>query len=108
MSPGTRRRVFELIAPDFVKSLNFYTQATGFSQPYGRPGESSACLDHDGAELKIVECSVAAKRDWAAEKRSCPYGWGINLAIEVEDIDALHAPCARNGDGIFLEMEEKC
>jgi len=36
-----------------------------------------------------------------------PFGRGMNLEIEVEDVEALHASCVRRRARIFLAMEEK-
>ena len=44
---------------------------------------------------------------WIAGELVQPFGRGMNLEIEVEDVEALHASCVGHGARIFLDMEEK-
>jgi catechol 2,3-dioxygenase-like lactoylglutathione lyase family enzyme len=97
----------ELIVSDFVQSLKFYMEVLGFKQLYDRPEEAFAYLDRDGAQIMIVQHDAEDERSWIAAELAQPYGRGMNLEIEVEDVDALHASCVRHGARIFLALEEK-
>jgi catechol 2,3-dioxygenase-like lactoylglutathione lyase family enzyme len=97
----------ELIVSDFVQSLKFYMEVLGFKQFYDRPEEAFAYLDRDGAQIMIVQHDAEDERSWIAAELAQPYGRGMNLEIEVEDVDALHASCVRHGARIFLALEEK-
>ena len=97
----------ELIVSDFARSLKFYTEVLGFKQLYDRPEEDFAYLDRDGAQIMIDQRSSDGERDWVPADLEYPYGRGMNLEIEVEDVGALHDCCVRDGARIFLAMEEK-
>ncbi len=97
----------ELIVSDFVRSLRFYTEVIGFKQLYGRPGEGFAYLDRDGAQIMIDQFYPDDARSWVTAELAYPFGRGINLEMEVEDVDGLHDSCVRDGARIFLPMEEK-
>jgi len=36
-----------------------------------------------------------------------PYGRGINLQIEVTDVEVMHAAVQKNGSPLFLPIEER-
>ena len=97
----------ELLVSNFVQSLKFYTEVLGFKQLYDRPEEAFAYLDRDGAQIMIVQHVAEDERSWTAAELAQPYGRGMNLEIEVMDVDALHESCVHDGARIFLAMEEK-
>jgi catechol 2,3-dioxygenase-like lactoylglutathione lyase family enzyme len=97
----------ELIVSDFARSLKFYTKVLGFKQLYDRPEEEFAYLNRNGAQIMIAQHDTEDERSWIAAELAQPYGRGMNLEIEVEDVDALHASCVHYGARIFLAMEEK-
>jgi catechol 2,3-dioxygenase-like lactoylglutathione lyase family enzyme len=97
----------ELLVSDFVQSLKFYKEALGFKQLYDRPEEAFAYLDRNGAQIMIVQHDAGDERSWIAADLAQPYGRGMNLEIEVEDVEALQVSCVRHGARIFLPMEEK-
>ena len=97
----------ELLVSDFAQSLRFYKEVLGFKQLYDRPEEAFAYLDQDGAQIMIVQHEVGDERSWIAGELVQPFGRGMNLEIEVEDVEALQASCLRHGARIFLDMEEK-
>jgi len=99
--------VVELLVSDFVQSLRFYTEVLGFKQLYDRPEEAFAYLDRDGAQIMIVQHEPRDERSWIAGDLVQPFGRGMNLEIEVEDVEALHVSCLRHEVRIFLDMEEK-
>ena len=92
----------ELIVSDFARSFKFYTQVIGFQQLYGRPEDGFAFLDRNGAQLMIDQRSPTPERDWVAAALEYPFGRGMNLEIEVEDANALHANCLLQGAKIFF------
>jgi catechol 2,3-dioxygenase-like lactoylglutathione lyase family enzyme len=102
-----QKLVPELIVSDFERSFKFYTQVIGFKQLYGRPEEGFAFLDRNGAQLMIDQRSTTPERDWVAAPLEYPFGRGMNLEIDVEDADALHAHCLLHKAKIFLDIEEK-
>ena len=79
--------VQELYCSDFEHSLRFYVELLGFRILYSRPDEKFAYLDREGAELMIEQ---PIDRSWLTGELTQPFGRGINLQIQVSEIDALH------------------
>jgi catechol 2,3-dioxygenase-like lactoylglutathione lyase family enzyme len=94
----------ELYCSDFEHSLRFYVELLGFRILYSRPEEKFAYLDREGAELMIEQ---PIDRSWLTGELTQPFGRGINLQIQVSEIDALHDKCRAERVPIFLGPEEK-
>jgi catechol 2,3-dioxygenase-like lactoylglutathione lyase family enzyme len=98
------RLVPELVCADFERSLRFYTEVVGFSVLYARPDERFAYLDREGAQLMIEQPTA---RSFVAGELEYPYGRGINLQIEVSDVQALYARALAAGSTIYLPLEDR-
>jgi catechol 2,3-dioxygenase-like lactoylglutathione lyase family enzyme len=94
----------ELVCSDLERSLRFYTDVLGFSVLYARPEERFAYLDRDGAQLMIEQ---PTERAFVAGELAYPYGRGINLQIEVSDVDALYARVTADGSVVYLQVEDR-
>lgn len=92
----------ELLVSDFAASLDFYVRVIGFAVRYDRPEEQFAYLDLDGAELMIEQETDF----WLTAARERPYGRGINLQIEVGDLDGIIARLQAAGISLFRPVEE--
>ena len=101
---GLAKLVPELICSDLTRSLRFYTELAGFRVLYERAEERFAFLDREGAQLMLEQ---PTGRAFLAAELAHPYGRGMNLQIEVRDLDALHARIAASGARIHLPLEEK-
>lgn len=101
------RLVPELLVSNFERSLAFYTGLLGFRPLYTRPEEAFAFLDRDGAQIMIEQYRPGDERSWVAGPLEPPFGRGMNLEIEVADVDALHASCAGHGATLFVDIEER-
>lgn len=95
----------ELICSDLQVSLAFYTGLLGFHVVYGRPDERFAFLEREGVEI-MLEQPLAQDRLWPSAELVYPFGRGINLQIEVADIDALHAAVSAAGTPFHLVLED--
>jgi catechol 2,3-dioxygenase-like lactoylglutathione lyase family enzyme len=95
----------ELKVTNFRKSLYFYTQLLGFAVLYDRPEEDFAMLFLNGARLMIE--GLEKSRTWMVGDLEKPFGRGLNLQIEVSDVDALYNSIIGANYPIYLEMEEK-
>ena len=100
------RLVPELTVSDIRRALDFYTGLIGFRILYDRPEQRFAYLDLEGAELMLEEFSEGP-RDWRTGPLENPFGRGMNLQIEVRDVDALHARLTAAHWPIFWPMEER-
>ena len=74
----------------------------GFRVRYDRPAEKFAYLDLGGAELMIEQETDF----WATAPRERPYGRGINLQIEVDDLAPILARLKAAGIPLFRPVEE--
>ncbi len=100
----TAKVVPELFSSDIGRSLQFYTSLLGFAILYERPEERFAYLDRDGAQFMIEQ---PTDRSWLAGSMDYPFGRGINLQIEVADVDALCRAVQAAAHPVFLPMEDR-
>ena len=106
MSTGLQKVVPELLCTDFSASLRFYVDVCGFHVRYQRPEELFAHLDLDGAEL-MLEQVTASDRSFVTAPLERPFGRGMNLQIEVADVDALYRRLEQASAPVILAMEER-
>lgn len=92
----------ELLVSDFAASRDFYVRVIGFALRYDRPAEKFAYLDLDGAELMIEQETDF----WLTAPREKPYGRGINLQIEVANLDGIVARLLAAGIPLFRPVED--
>jgi uncharacterized glyoxalase superfamily protein PhnB len=71
---------------------------------YARPEERFAYLDREGAQLMIEQ---PTGRSFVDGTLAHPYGRGINLQIEVADVQQLYARVRDAGVSLFLALEDK-
>ncbi len=96
----------ELKVSNFQKSLTFYTKLAEFEISYDREEEEFAMLGKDGSQI-MIEALTAKSRNFEVGPLTYPFGRGINLQIQVSDVDTLYENFKKNNYPIFLEMEEK-
>lgn len=96
----------ELVCSDFPRSLAFYCDICGFRIRYDRPEDRFAYIERDGAEL-MLEQVTDGPRSFVAAPLEAPFGRGMNLQIEVADVDSIHARAVAAGARVFLPMEER-
>jgi catechol 2,3-dioxygenase-like lactoylglutathione lyase family enzyme len=96
----------ELLCSDFDRSLAFYRDVCGFHMRYERPEDRFAYLEREGAEL-MLEQLTDGPRSFLAGPLEQPFGRGMNLQIEVADVDQLHASVIAAGHRVLLSLEER-
>ncbi|MEW1840595.1 VOC family protein [Nonomuraea angiospora] len=99
------RLVPELICSDIQASLAFY-RLLGFKIRYERPQERFAYLERDGADL-MLEQPLSQDRLYPRAELDHPYGRGINLTVEVDDVDEVHTTLLAAGCEMWLPLEER-
>jgi catechol 2,3-dioxygenase-like lactoylglutathione lyase family enzyme len=103
----TRPRIVpELYCSDFARSLVFFTELLGFAVRYARVEERFAYLDLAGAEL-MIEQAISSDRMIVAGELVAPFGRGVNLQIDVDDVDALYARVQAAEAPVFWPLEER-
>ena len=85
-----RKLVFNKLIPELSvsnihKSKEFYL-SLGFSVLYERVEDKFCFLELDGNQIMIEEVN----EHWNTGKLEYPYGRGINISMEVEDIDKIY------------------
>ncbi len=106
---GYPKLVPELYCSDLSASLAFYVDLIGFKIMYDRPEDGFAYLDYDGAHLMLEETpeGSTSDRSWWTAKPEKPYGRGINLQIEVSDVDVLYIAVNQVAHPLFRPMEDR-
>ncbi len=96
----------ELIVTDLDASLRFYQDLLGFAIDYERPQERFVYLNGHGAAV-MLEQPLSRDRLWPKAELVYPFGRGINLEINVTDVNTLHANVQTADVDVFLPIEEK-
>ena len=90
----------ELSVSDIHKSKEFYL-SIGFSIVYERSEDKFCFLELDGNQLMIEEVN----NHWNTGELEYPYGRGINISMEVNDIDKIYDLVQKNYYPIFRDMQ---
>jgi len=75
----------ELSVSNLNKSLEFYTKILGFKIEYQREESKFAFLSIQGSQIMIQENN----ENWSTGKLEYPFGRGVNLSIDVNDVDRI-------------------
>lgn len=76
------RLIPELSVSNFESSLAFYTEVLPFVVNFQRPEHRFAFLSLQGSQIMIEQ----QNGHWDTASLEYPYGRGINLAIQVDDM----------------------
>ena len=90
----------ELSVTDISKSLKFY-QKLGFQVKYQREESKFYFLELEENQLMIEEVN----NNWNTGELEYPYGRGINISMEVNDIDKIYDLVQKNHYPIFRDMQ---
>ena len=101
-----KKLIPELKVSNFKKSLLFYTKLAEFTILYDRLEEEFAMLSKEGSQI-MIESLTSTSRNFEVGPLTYPFGRGINLQIQVSDVNALYENFKKNNYPIFLEIEEK-
>lgn len=105
----------ELYVSDLATSLEFYVGLLGFRVEYERPEERFAALSLGTAHLMLEEAPALRRAtpdefqqgQWRTADLEKPFGRGLNLEIEVRDIQAIHSRIAARGHSLLLQLHDK-
>jgi catechol 2,3-dioxygenase-like lactoylglutathione lyase family enzyme len=96
----------EFDVSDLDLSLAAYIEILGFQVRFLRPEERFAYLVREGAHLMLEEFAGPGRRFHSAPLEP-PFGRGMNLQIEVSDVDALYSTVEASGLRILIPLEER-
>ena len=90
----------ELSVTNITFSTKFYV-LLGFNVKYERKENKFVFLEYENNQIMIEEVN----NNWSVGKLSYPFGNGINLSMEVSDIDALYEKVKKLDIPIFRELK---
>lgn len=90
----------ELSVSDINKSKDFYL-SLGFSVVYERVDDKFCFLELDGNQIMIEEVN----ENWNVGELEYPFGRGINISMEVADIDKLYGFVKEKQYPVFRDMQ---
>ena len=96
----------ELDVSDLDHSLSVYVGVLGFRCRITRPEERFAYLVREGAHLMLEEAAGPGRRFHTAPLER-PFGRGMNLQIQVSDVNALYSSVQRAGLNVVIPLEER-
>jgi catechol 2,3-dioxygenase-like lactoylglutathione lyase family enzyme len=96
----------ELDVADLARSVSFYVDVLGFSVHFERPEERFAYLTRGPVHLMLEQADGPGRR-FRTAPLEYPFGRGMNLQIEVPDVDHVHAQASRAGAAIDIPLEER-
>ena len=94
----------ELYVIDFEKSLTFYRDILDFKVEYARENPKFAFLSYQGSQLMIQE--EDDDEEWHNGKPEYPYGRGMNLEIETNEIDEMIKRLKKNNYSLKRGLKE--
>jgi catechol 2,3-dioxygenase-like lactoylglutathione lyase family enzyme len=100
------RLIPEFDVEELDRSLRFYRDVVGCRVLFERPEERFAFLDLEGAQFMLEEAAGPGRR-FRTAPLEYPFGRGINIQIQVSDVDALYKRCLRSGLPIAIPLEER-
>lgn len=92
----------EISVSDFERSLRFYRDILGFRIEYERKESEFAMLSLQGSQIMIEKMND----NWKTAELEYPFGRGINLQIEVDDIKKVLNNIRKNNYPIFTELQD--
>lgn len=90
----------ELSVTDINKSKEFYL-SIGFEIKYERPENKFAFLQLEQIQLMIEQING----NWSVGEMKYPFGNGINLSMQVSDVEAKYKELKAKGVKMFRELE---
>ncbi|CRH37163.1 Uncharacterized protein BN1183_CQ_00450 [Pantoea ananatis] len=95
----------ELAVTDFAASWAFYVEAIGFKVRIRRENPDLAYLCYGQVQLMIEQVHDGG---WLTAEMAYPLGRGINLQIDVPDIETLYSRLLRLSTPLFRPLRENC
>jgi len=105
----------ELYVTHLPTSIGFYVELLGFRVEYERPEDRFVALSLEGAHLMLEEAPSLHRAseeqfrrgEWRTAELERPFGRGLNLEIEVVDIQAIEARILARGHPLLRELHER-
>ena len=95
----------EFAIQDLDKSIHFYESILGFNIEYKREDEGFAFLSNQGSQIMLDQMNKG--RDWKTGEMEVPFGRGINIQMDVTNLQEVLDSLSENSIDLFMEPEEK-
>lgn len=96
--PYWNATVPELSVTNFERSLHFYNALCGFAVRFQRADPAFAYLELGQVQLMIEACHAGG---WYTGELVAPLGRGVNLQLEVNDLQAIESRLHAAGYALF-------
>ena len=92
----------ELYVSDFSVSLRFYTEILGFRVLYARHDPEFVYLEQEALQLMLLQTD----KNWLGSTLEPPYGRGVNLQMEVTDVQPMYERLLANGTAMQRDIKD--
>jgi len=99
------KMVPELYVAHLGRSLDFWVNCLDFTVSYQRPHEKFVYLDKGGVQVMLAELG-AVPRQWLTAPMEPPFGRGINLQIEVDEVAPIIDKLRRAAYPLFRDCQD--
>lgn len=97
-----QKMVPELYVSDFAVSLEFYTKVLGFRALYARYDPAFVYLEQEELQLMLLHTG----KNWLGSGLEPPYGRGINLQMELSDVQPVYERLLGNGTAMQRDIRD--
>ncbi len=94
--------VSELSVSNLKNSLDFYVGILGFQVEYERLQDKFAYLSYGAAQIMLEQIN----ENWNTGELNYPFGRGINLQIETDNVQKISDILQQNGINAFKDIFE--
>lgn len=94
----------ELDVSDFSESLRFYTEILGFKVLYARHDPKFVYLEQEDLQFMLIQ---EKDKNWIGSTLEKPYGRGINLQMELEDIRPVYERLINHNIALYRDIKDE-
>ena len=97
-----QKMVPELYVSNFAVSREFYMHILGFTVLYARHDPEFVYLEQEELQLMLLQ----SDENWLGGRLEPPYGRGVNLQMELTDIQPIYERLLENGTVMQRDMKD--
>jgi catechol 2,3-dioxygenase-like lactoylglutathione lyase family enzyme len=94
----------ELDVSDFSESLKFYTEILGFQVLYARHDPEFVYLEQEDLQFMLIQ---EKDKNWIGSTLEKPYGRGVNLQMELEDIQPVYERLINHNIALYRDIKDE-
>ncbi|MFN3228316.1 MAG: bleomycin resistance protein [Asticcacaulis sp.] len=94
----------ELLVRDTAQSRRFYCDLLGFCVRFARDEDRFVYLERGQAHLMLDTFDAVDQDAWVVAPMNYPFGRGMNLQLEVEDLDTILERLELSGYHLFRPL----